>query len=52
MRVYCSAIGLNVLGPKKTVDSVNNKLILDYVSSDNIPEREKVNTKKLMIDYK
>ena len=52
VKVYCSANGLNVSGTKTLVDSVNNKLILDYFSSDIIPEREKINAKKVTIDYK
>ena len=51
MKVYCSANGFNVLGAKKLIDSVNNKLAMDYFSSDNISEREKVNSNKVMIDY-
>ena len=50
VKVYCSVNCLNLLGTQKIVDSVDNKLALDYFSSDSIPEREKVNDKKVMID--
>ena len=44
--------GINVVGTQKFVDSVNNKLALGYFSSDNIPEKDKIDSKKVTIDYK
>ena len=50
--VYCGAHGINVQGTKKLIDSVNNKLALEYHTSKDIQEVDKQNADSLLVDFK
>ena len=50
--VYCGAHGINVQGTKKLIDSVNNKLALEYHTSKDIQEVNKQNADSLLVDFK
>ena len=50
--VYCGAHGINVQGTKKIIDSVNNKLALEYHTSKDIQQVDKNNADSILVDFR
>ena len=50
--VYCGGYDINVQGTQKLIDGVNNKLALQYHTSNYIQEIDTSNTDSIIVDFK